>query len=349
MNVQGRVRPSSPPLSVTPVPKGLLQRKCACGGSPGAGGECAECQKKRLDLQRKEAGGGGPATAPPIVYEVLGSPGHPLDREVRSFMEPRFGHDFSKVRVHTDSRAAEAAKTIGASAFTLGSHIAFAPGRFAPTREDGRKLLAHELAHTVLHNTAQRSEVGSWSISQPGHREERDADRLAATGGDSLSLTPGTGSLQNLGNIAASGPTVFRQAETETPPPGQEAGSRGRAGDSEQQAESGGLCSRSPLGPGRVLFGACDVSHLSDFAVIPESGTTLITPVSGGSYDADGLWYRHHFPRTEWLKVSDHCDLDVTACWSSGFSRSSCCNALASLFRGSPRWTSESHATSNPF
>ncbi len=336
---------------LAPIPHGLLQRKCACGGSPGAGGECAECQKKRLDLQRKETGGGGPATAPPIVHEVLGSPGHPLDREVRSFMEPRFGHDFSKVRVHTDSRAAEAAKTIGARAFTLGSHIAFAPGRFAPTREDGRKLLAHELAHTVLHNTAQKSDVGSWRISQPGHCEERDADRLAATGGDSLSLTLGTGSLQNLGNIGASagGPTVFRQAETETPAPGQEAGSRGQAGDSEQQAEFGGLCIRTPLGPGHVRFGACDVSHLSDFAVIPESGTTLITPVSGGSYDADGFWYRHHYPRTEWFKVSDHCDLDVTACWSSGFLRSFCCNAAAGLIVGSPRWTSASHATSNPF
>lgn len=353
MKAEPQIRKKATSVSVTPGLNSLLQRKCACGSSSGAGGECAECQTKRLRLRRKETDSGGLSTAPPMVHEVLGSPGNPLDPEVRFFMESHYGHDFGRVRVHTDSRAAESAKAIDARAFTLGSHIAFAPGRFAPTREDGRKLLAHELAHIVLHTSAQKSEIGSWRISQPGDREERDADRLAATGVDSLSSMPSTGLglSQSLGNIAANagGPTVFRQAETETTAPGQEAGSRGQAGDPQQQAELGGLCIRTPLGPGHVRFGACDVSHLSDFAVIPESGTTLITPVSGVSYDADGFWYRHHSPRTEWFKVSNHCDLDITTCWSGGFSRSFCCNAVAGLFVGFPRWTSASHATSSPF
>src|SRR5712691_7594491 len=73
----------------------LLQRKCACGGSPGVDGECAECRAKRLSLQRHTS---IPArlssVVPPIGHEVLGSPGQPLDAGTRAFMEPRFGHDF---------------------------------------------------------------------------------------------------------------------------------------------------------------------------------------------------------------------------------------------------------------
>src|SRR5437667_774286 len=87
--------------SLTSTRTGLLQRKCACGGTPGPSGECEECRKKRL--RRKVA---QPSTlnqqhskAPPIVHEVLRSPGQPLDSDTRAFMEPRFGHDFSQVRV----------------------------------------------------------------------------------------------------------------------------------------------------------------------------------------------------------------------------------------------------------
>ena len=64
-------------------------------------------------------------------------------------MEPRFGHDFSKVRVHTDDTAAEAARTLHANAFTAGSHVVFSEGQFAPDTSNGRRLLAHELTHVV--------------------------------------------------------------------------------------------------------------------------------------------------------------------------------------------------------
>lgn len=73
-----RVKPASPPPSATPVAKGLLQRKCACGGSPGAAGECADCQKKRLDLRGK------PRSTPE------GAQGAPARGH---------GHDFARVRV----------------------------------------------------------------------------------------------------------------------------------------------------------------------------------------------------------------------------------------------------------
>ena len=81
------------------VPRGMLQRKCACGGTPGPTGECAECHKKRL--QRKawnsELGTRNDSSVPPIVHEVLRSPGQPLDAQTREFMELRFGHDFSRI------------------------------------------------------------------------------------------------------------------------------------------------------------------------------------------------------------------------------------------------------------
>ncbi len=64
-------------------------------------------------------------------------------------MEPRFGHDFSGVRVHTDSRAAESARAVNAHAYTVGNDIVFAPGKYQPDAHSGRELLAHELAHTV--------------------------------------------------------------------------------------------------------------------------------------------------------------------------------------------------------
>lgn len=126
---------------------GLLQRKCACGQHTVAGDECAGCQKKRL--QRKVSNYAEPETVPPIVHEVLRSPGQPLDAGTRAFMEPRFGYDFSQVQVHTDARAAESARAVNALAYTVGRDVVFGAGRYAPGVDEGRRLLAHELTHTV--------------------------------------------------------------------------------------------------------------------------------------------------------------------------------------------------------
>src|SRR6185436_12938237 len=88
--------------SITPVRTALLQRACACGQLPGAGGKCDDCDKKNKGkvLQRASSGGAQPATIPPVVNQALGSPGRPLDTPTRSFMESRFGRDFGSVRVH---------------------------------------------------------------------------------------------------------------------------------------------------------------------------------------------------------------------------------------------------------
>jgi hypothetical protein len=90
----------------------------------------------------------GLSDAPPVVNEVLREQGHPLDPTTRDFFESRFGHDFSRVRIHADSVAASAARSVSANAFTLGSDVVF--GASAMSRSEARQhLLAHELAHVV--------------------------------------------------------------------------------------------------------------------------------------------------------------------------------------------------------
>lgn len=132
------------------MPEPQLQRACACGGG------CPQCQREqlgqkypRLRTQRVASSDLGQSEAPPIVHEVLASPGQPLDAATRAFMEDRFGHDFSRVRVHTDERAVASAHAVGAAAYTVGRNIVFDRGSYAPDTASGQRLLAHELAHVV--------------------------------------------------------------------------------------------------------------------------------------------------------------------------------------------------------
>jgi hypothetical protein len=83
------------------------------------------------------------------LQSVRQNGGKPLDPATRTFMEPRFGHDFGHVRVHTGPQSAEAAQTVNARAFTIGSDLVFGQGQYAPETRAGQRLLAHELAHTV--------------------------------------------------------------------------------------------------------------------------------------------------------------------------------------------------------
>ena len=70
--------------------------------------------------------------APSIIHDVLRAPGQPLDATTRAFMEPRFGHDFSRVRVHSDAKAAESARAVNALAYTVGQDVVFGVGQYAP-------------------------------------------------------------------------------------------------------------------------------------------------------------------------------------------------------------------------
>jgi hypothetical protein len=159
---------------------GRLHRRCACGSSASSGGDCADC-KKGTDagtLQRRTAGHSAPSAVPTIVHDVLRSPGRSLDRESRDFFEPRFKHDFGRVRVHTDEKAAESARAVNALAYTVGKHVVFAAGRYVPGLPTSQRLLAHELAHT-LQQPDPASSAEDLQISEPQDHWEREADRVS--------------------------------------------------------------------------------------------------------------------------------------------------------------------------
>lgn len=108
----------------------------ARGGRDGAG-------------KQRERKSGAPKARTPEPKEIITAAGQPLDLGLRREMEERLGHDFGRVRVHTDRDAAALTDLLGADAVTVGEDIFFAEGRFRPGTEDGRRLVAHELLHTV--------------------------------------------------------------------------------------------------------------------------------------------------------------------------------------------------------
>ncbi len=189
----------------TPISTRLLQRKCACGQHTIAGGECEECRQKREGMMQWAAVSAAPMNGvPPIVHDVLGSPGQPLDARTRAFMEPHFGHDFSQVRVHTDAKAAESARAVNALAYTVGRDVVFGAGRYEPGTSEGRRLMAHELTHVVQ----QAGTIGSLaarSIQVAGSDDspEREADTVA------MQMLNGT----SISGISAVSPSVQRVKE----------------------------------------------------------------------------------------------------------------------------------------
>src|SRR5262245_13618631 len=120
--------------------------------------------------------------APPEAREALRSTGQPLDVATRAYMEPRFGHDFSRVRVHFDSRAAASARDVDALAYTVGRDIVFGEGQFAPYTDSGRRLLAHELAHTIQqHAAAEQPVTGDLGAGGSRDPHELEAEAVAAS------------------------------------------------------------------------------------------------------------------------------------------------------------------------
>jgi hypothetical protein len=117
---------------------------------------CAECENEQTDgairlVQKKARAADTPPLTSPLAANIqsLRSGGRALTAETRAFFEPRFGESFDNVRVHTGARAEEAAASIGANAFTVGNDIAFGRGQYAPSSREGRRVLGHELTHTV--------------------------------------------------------------------------------------------------------------------------------------------------------------------------------------------------------
>ena len=134
--------------------------------------------------QRKPGAVSAPGRLPASVTQAVGSSGggRRLDSATRIAMEPAFGTDLSGVRLHSDRRAAQAARDIDAYAFTHGEDIFFGAGQFRPATTDGHRLLAHELAHVMQQRDsggAQLQPYASVEVSRPGDRCEREADRIA--------------------------------------------------------------------------------------------------------------------------------------------------------------------------
>ncbi|HKR85446.1 MAG TPA: DUF4157 domain-containing protein [Terriglobales bacterium] len=143
------------------------------------GGECQSCQKEKTSqtLQRSAINNETPNEVPGIVHDVLASPGKPLDNKSRAFFEPRFDHDFSQVRIHSDTKAAESASSVSAAAYTVGQDIVFGSGRFDPESSSGRHLLAHELAHTT--QQADTSPTNVSRIGEPNDAHEVQSEHVA--------------------------------------------------------------------------------------------------------------------------------------------------------------------------
>ena len=162
----GQVQAFGKPLpravrSAAPVRPGLLQR---CGGR--------QCPEGTCDHRTSRV--------PAAVREAMRSPGQPLPSPTRDVMEAEFGHDFSQVRVHADSQAAEAAGAVDANAFTLGNHIVFGTSRWAPQTPSGSRLLAHELAHVLQQPSGPYLDGEGLNISHSHDPAEREAEAVAA-------------------------------------------------------------------------------------------------------------------------------------------------------------------------
>jgi hypothetical protein len=115
------------------------------------------------------------------IKKVTRRQGRPLEQEVRQTYEVYFGRDLSSVRVHADESAAESAEALSADAYTVGRHIAFGRGQYAPNSRVGRRLLAHELAHVVQQQAGgpDSAAVDSLPVASPRSAAERSADRAA--------------------------------------------------------------------------------------------------------------------------------------------------------------------------
>ena len=111
---------------------------------------------------------------PTIVGEVLRSPGQALSPESRRVMEPRFGRDFSRVRVHTDARAATSAQALNALAYTVGRNVVFGAGQCSPGTSQGDRLVAHELTHVVQQEGADGIQPATLGPASAPHEVEAD-------------------------------------------------------------------------------------------------------------------------------------------------------------------------------
>jgi hypothetical protein len=131
-----------------------------------------------LRLSRYAAGAAHSSLeVPPSVSDVVSSPGEPLDVATREFMEPRFGHDLAHVRIHRDEPAVASARSVNARAYTIGPHIVFDDGEYAPSGDAGKGLLAHELTHVLQQDRSGTVAVQRREGKYPARTETSKGDQ----------------------------------------------------------------------------------------------------------------------------------------------------------------------------
>jgi len=137
--------------------------------------KCQACEEEEKHVHRKENNSGevGNSAGLDNYISSLSSSGQPMPASSRQFFEPRFGHDFSNVKIHTDPVAAKSAQSINALAYTTGNNIVFNSGQYSPESDSGKKLMAHELTHVVQQRAniqpqlIQRQETAPIPVASP--------------------------------------------------------------------------------------------------------------------------------------------------------------------------------------
>lgn len=177
----------------------VFRQACACGGT------CPKCRGQGRDAPTTEHSEDiGPTADSPIAHNKTTSWGQPLDAATRRFFEAGFGHDFGRVRVHTDTEAAESVKFLNARAYTVGVDVFFGPGQYAPKEDWGRELLAHELVHVVQQGA---NEAGTQrSVFHDDHGAEREAKQLATLAANGARVSVGGRALMGTVQRAAPSP-----------------------------------------------------------------------------------------------------------------------------------------------
>ena len=164
-------------------------------------------------VQRKASGEQDEGSASP-VHDVIGKGGgSSLDAGVRNQMEASMGQDFSDVKVHTGSDAANASKSVQAQAFTVGNEIVFNEGKYNPSSAEGQRTIAHELTHVVQQREGAvdgTPRAGGISVSDPGDKFEQEAEANA-----DVVMAGGGGGHEGHDHAAPAG--VQREADDEAP------------------------------------------------------------------------------------------------------------------------------------
>ena len=135
-----------------------------------------ESEEEEEEALQAKAEGKTLQVAPNLESRInaLQGSGQPLSKETRGFFEPRFGEDFSRVRIHIDSNASQLARSINARAFTKGRDIVFSGGEYSPVSSSGKRLLGHELTHVVQQNHENRSLTGNKIMMKQSEEKGED-------------------------------------------------------------------------------------------------------------------------------------------------------------------------------